>query len=104
MEKLILYLVKVNNNWGFPVIKDGWTETKDVFGFTDLQKITLSYVGNSTKESSLFMLVESGPLENFDQVPFYHSQAFIPEFTTQFNVQLSSENINKLVLVIKVFN
>jgi hypothetical protein len=72
-----------------------------VFGFSPLQLITLSYAGNYEDGLiSNFRLVESRPIEDFNEVPFYHSQSFIEGITNTFNIQLTSENINKPDLVV----
>jgi hypothetical protein len=84
---------------------EGWTDLISIFGFSPLQLITLSYAGNYENGlMSNFRLVESRPIEYFNDVPFYHSQSFIEGFTTRFQVQLTTENINKTNLVLKQSN
>jgi hypothetical protein len=99
----MVYKVKFNKSRIFPLLQDGWTDLPSVFGFSPLQLITLSYSGNyEDGEISKFRLVESRPLEAFNEVPFYHSQSFVEGITTRFTVQLTNENIDKPYLVLKL--
>jgi hypothetical protein len=101
----MVYKVKFNMSRIFPLLTEGWADLMSIFGFSPLQLITLSYAGNYEDGlMSNFRLVESRQIEDFNDVPFYHSQCFTEGFTTRFDLQLTTENIDKPNLVLKHSN
>jgi hypothetical protein len=79
----------------FPLLIDGWKEMKDVFDFNDQQDVTLFYHGNN-----IFGIISSKPLQNYQQLPTYHSHAVILGHTSHFCVRLTNDIINNPYLVI----
>ncbi|WJX51562.1 DNA helicase [Trifolium repens] len=80
------HTVKCNKDLIFPLLKEAWTEMKDVFGFTDQQDITLFYYGNN-----LFGIISSKPLQEYGHLPIYHSHAYLPGHTSHFCVRLTTD-------------
>jgi hypothetical protein len=93
--KYTSHIVKFNKDMVFPLLTDGWKEMKDVFDFTDQQDVTLFYHGNN-----IFGIISSKPLQNYQQLPTYHSHAVILGHTSHFCVRLTNDIINNPYLVI----
>jgi hypothetical protein len=89
------HTVKCNKDLIFPLLKEAWTEMKDVFGFTDQQDITLFYYGNN-----LFGIISSKPLQEYVHLPIYHSHAYLPGHTSHFCVRLTTDINDKPFMVI----